>query len=287
MAIGVGLPSMLAGADVLEWARAGERAGFDGLGVVDRVVYHNHEPIPVLAAAAAVTSRVRLTTGILIGPVRGNGTVLAKQLATVDSLSGGRLTAGLALGGREDDYASTNTDFATRGAAFDAQLAVMRSIWQSESPKGKEIGPEPVQAGGPPLLIGGHGAAAVRRVVTHGAGWIAGAAGTSLFAQGAERVRQAWSAAGRDGSPRLVAMAYYALGAHAEALAREYILNYYDYAGDFAQVFAKAALTSADMIRQAISEFAEAGCDELLLMPCVGDIDQLRKLALVTVARGA
>ena len=70
-----------------------------------------------------MTSRVRLTTAILIAPFRGNGALLAKQLATVDSIANGRLTVGIAVGGRPDDYTSTGTDFDGRGAAFDAQLA--------------------------------------------------------------------------------------------------------------------------------------------------------------------
>ena len=87
------------------------------------MVYGNHETIPTMAAAAAVTDRVRLTTAILISPFRGNGALLAKQLATVDSLSGGRLTVGIAVGGRPDDFTATATDFDGRGAMFDAQLA--------------------------------------------------------------------------------------------------------------------------------------------------------------------
>ena len=114
MDLGVGLPSTIptaTGADVLTWAREADRAGFASVGTLDRVVYGNHETIPTLAAAAAVTSRVRLTTSILIAPFRGNGTLLAKQLATVDSISNGRLTVGIAVGGRADDYTATGTDF--------------------------------------------------------------------------------------------------------------------------------------------------------------------------------
>src|SRR3954465_8993853 len=101
MDIGVGLPSTIptaTGADVLSWAGEAEAAGFASLATLDRVVYGNYEPIPTLAAAAAVTSQIPLTTAIMIAPVRGNGTLLAKQLATVDSIARGRLTVGLALG---------------------------------------------------------------------------------------------------------------------------------------------------------------------------------------------
>src|SRR3982750_3059367 len=104
MDIGIGLPSTIptaTGPEVLDWARAADTAGFASLGTLDRVVYGNHETIPTLAAAAAVTSRIRLTTAILIAPFRGNGTLLAKELATIDSFADGRLTVGIAVGRSE------------------------------------------------------------------------------------------------------------------------------------------------------------------------------------------
>src|SRR5262249_61032117 len=90
-----GIPGRL----ILEWARAAEQASFSSLGTLDRVVYANLEAVPALAAAAAVTERIGLTTAILIGPNRGNGALLAKQLATVDAIAGGRLQAAIAVAG--------------------------------------------------------------------------------------------------------------------------------------------------------------------------------------------
>lgn len=286
MDIGVGLPSTIptaTGSDVLGWASAAERAGFASLGTIDRVVYGNHETIPTLAAAAAVTSRIRLTTAILIAPFRGNGALLAKQLATVDSFAGGRLTVGIAVGGRPDDYSATGTDFEGRGAAFDAQLAEFTQVWAGAS-RGTagSIGPSPVQPGGPPLLIGGMGAAAIRRTVSHGAGWIAGGGGAGMFSQGAGKVRSAWTEASREGAPRLAALGYYALGSDAQALAAGYLGDYYGFLGDYAQQVVGGALTSEESVRAAVAEFEQAGCDELILFPCSPEVDQLNRLADLT-----
>jgi alkanesulfonate monooxygenase SsuD/methylene tetrahydromethanopterin reductase-like flavin-dependent oxidoreductase (luciferase family) len=281
MDLGIGLPSTIpsaSGADVITWAREADSAGFASVGTLDRVVYGNHETIPTLAAAAAVTSRVRLTTAILIAPFRGNGTLLAKQLATVDSLSGGRLTVGIAVGGRADDYSSTGADFEGRGKAFDGQLAEFGRVWGGAA----GIGPAPVQAGGPPLLMGGNGAAAMRRVASHGAGWIGGGGGPQAFADGARRVRQAWSDAGREGAPRLAALSYFALGPEARSQAQSYLGDYYGFLGDYASQVVAGALTSEDAVRDAVAAFTDAGCDELVLFPCSPEVDQLRRLAAVT-----
>jgi alkanesulfonate monooxygenase SsuD/methylene tetrahydromethanopterin reductase-like flavin-dependent oxidoreductase (luciferase family) len=283
MDLGVGLPSTIpsaTGEDVLSWAREADAAGFSSLGTIDRVVYGNHETIPTLAAAAAVTTRVRLHTAILIAPFRGNGTLLAKQLATVDSFAGGRLTVGLAVGGREDDYTSTGSDFTGRGATFDAQLTELHEVWNGED-RGTagRVGPAPVQPFGPPLMIGGSGAAAVRRTITHGAGWIAGGGGPDNFAAGADRIRKAWTEAGRAGTPRFAALAYYALGPEADTLAQSYLQDYYAFTGDFAKQIAAGALTTESAIQDSITRFTEAGCDELILFPTSPDLDQLHRLA--------
>ncbi len=290
MDIGLGLPSTIAGIPgrrIVEWAAAAERAGFSSLGTIDRVVYGNHETIPTLAAAAAVTTRVRLVTSILIAPFRGNGTLLAKQLASVDSISGGRLTVGIAVGGRQDDYDATASPFQTRGRLFDRQLAEMREVW-SGSPRGfaGAVGPAPVQAGGPPLLLGGGAEAALRRMVEYGAGWIFGGGGPDAFRGGAERARQAWRQGGRQREPRLVALAYASLGERGQEHARSYLGDYYSFGG-FADAVVAGALTTPDAVRGAVSAFQAAGCDELILFPCSADLQQVDLIAAAVMVSEA
>src|ERR671915_1842779 len=153
MDIGIGLPNAVRGVDrrgIVDWARRAEQAGFSSLGTIDRIVFPNYESLIALAAAAAVTERIRLATDILIAPLRKNTALLAKQAATLDSLSEGRLVLGLAPGGREDDYAVSGADFQTRGKTFDRQLGELDRLWKGEG----GVGPPPAD-GRPQILIGG------------------------------------------------------------------------------------------------------------------------------------
>ena len=283
MDIGIGLPSTIPGIPgrlILDWATAAEQAGFSTLGTLDRLVYGNLETVPTLAAAAAVTERIGLTTAVMIGPYRGNGALLGKQLATVDTISGGRLTIGISVGSRPDDFEATGSAYRTRGRDFDAQLAEMRSIWAQE-PRGTAgaIGPAPVRAGGPPLLIGGNSPAAFRRMTTLGAGWIAGGGGPDAFAAGADQARQSWRDAGREGRPRLVAISYVSLGADAAEHARRYLGDYYAFAGPYAEQVAASALSTPQRVADAVAGFTAAGCDELILFPCNPDLAQIGLIA--------
>src|SRR4051794_40673279 len=113
MKIGIGLPNTVPGTqggDLRDWAIRAEAAGFSTLGTIDRIVYANHESLIALSYAAAVTDRIGLLTSVLLGPLRSNNALLAKQAASLDILSGGRLTLGLAVGGREDDYDVSGVD---------------------------------------------------------------------------------------------------------------------------------------------------------------------------------
>ncbi|MEP6649434.1 MAG: LLM class flavin-dependent oxidoreductase [Lapillicoccus sp.] len=112
MKIGVALPATVAdvtGPQLVAWARSAEEHGFASLAVLDRLVYSNVEPLIALAAAAAVTDRIELATTILIGPFRANAALLAKQLASIDLISGGLLDHG---GGDAAAFAKGAADLA-------------------------------------------------------------------------------------------------------------------------------------------------------------------------------
>jgi alkanesulfonate monooxygenase SsuD/methylene tetrahydromethanopterin reductase-like flavin-dependent oxidoreductase (luciferase family) len=280
--IGLGLPNALPGTEgrtLISWAVDGEAAGFSTLATLDRVVYDNYDGLTALAAAAAVTERIKLTTAILIAPLWTSTALLAKQAASVDRLSHGRLVLGLAVGGRPDDFAATGANPAGRGKRMDGQLEEMRRIWSGER-RGYAggIGPVPTRPQGPPLLLGGHAESAIRRAASEADGWIGGSGGVGMFRRGADAFRAAWQEQHRQGAPKLVALAYFALGADAEQIANGYLRDYYGFAPPYAEAVVRAAAVGEEKLFQLVEEFAAAGCHELILSPCSSDVEQLKLL---------
>lgn len=282
MEIGIGIPNSVrgtAGAQVLEWARRAETAGFSSLGSIGRVAYPSYEELTVFAAAGAVTERIRFVTDVLLAPTRSTAE-LAKQAASVQELTGGRLTLGLAVGGREDDYRLTGRDFAVRGRLFDQQLADLRRAFAGQAllEDSRPVVPDAAR-NGVPILIGGMSDAAIRRTVEFGIGWTAGGVPPQMVGPFVERVRAAWREAGREGSPRIVALNYFSLG-DTEEQSRAYLLDYYGILGrETAEMIAGGAHRSPQAIKAVITGFTEAGVDELILDPTIGDPTQVDLLA--------
>jgi alkanesulfonate monooxygenase SsuD/methylene tetrahydromethanopterin reductase-like flavin-dependent oxidoreductase (luciferase family) len=279
MHVGVGLPTTVPGApgeSIVEWAKEIDRSAFATIATLDRLVYDSYESLAALAAAAAVTERAKLMTSILISPLRSNVALLAKQVATIDRLSGGRLVLGVGVGSRPDDFKASGVEMAGRGTALEGQVAEARRIWAGER-RGFAGGIGPATAG-PPVLIGGYTPKAIDRAARIGDGWISGGGGVGIFRQGAGMFRAGWQEHGRTGKPRVVALAYFALGANAEELAGEYLSTYYGFAPPYAQMVLANTPKGSAALRQTIEAYDEAGCDELLLSPCGHDLSQLKEL---------
>jgi alkanesulfonate monooxygenase SsuD/methylene tetrahydromethanopterin reductase-like flavin-dependent oxidoreductase (luciferase family) len=276
MRVGVGLPNSVPGTEaslLLEWARRADAGPFTSLGVLDRVAYDCHEPMALLAAAAGLTERARLVTMVVVAPLRSTA-LLAKQAAFVDALSGGRLVLGLAVGARTSDYDAAGVDHRERGRRFEQQLAELRDLWESGP------GPRAAEPRGPVVLVGGGSDVSFARAARYADGYVHGGGPPRAFARAAQRARAAWTDAARPGKPALWGQSYFALG-NAEAVrrGREYMLDYYAFTGPFAEKVAEGLLTTPQAVLQQVRGYAEAGCDELVLLPAVADLDQLDLLA--------
>jgi alkanesulfonate monooxygenase SsuD/methylene tetrahydromethanopterin reductase-like flavin-dependent oxidoreductase (luciferase family) len=271
MNVGVGLPTTTPGTDgamVLEWARRADAGPFSSLAVLDRVVYDCLDPFAALAAAAAVTARVRLATMIAIGPLRATA-LLAKQAASVHALSGKRLTLGLAVGARIQDYEAAGIEHRGRGRRLSEQLAYLRGGIDED-----RVGPA---RDGIELLVGGASGQAFSRMARYADGYAHGGGPPRAFTGGAARANAAWRDLGRPGRPRLWGQGYFALGDVERGNA--YLRDYYAFTGPFAERVVAANLTSARAIKDFLRGYEEAGCDELVLFPTVADAAELDRLA--------
>ena len=188
MRIGVSLPVREMADDLVairDFAQAAEALGLTHLRVPDQVIRpesgHLHEPMTLLSYIAAVTEKIELVPSVIILPLRQTAYV-AKQVATLDRLSGGRVRIGIGVGGSRPEYDAMGVDFHTRGARCDEQLEVLRQLWASSDVsfngrfhrfENNGINPLPVQET-IPIWVGARsvpGDAVVRRIGRHAQGW--------------------------------------------------------------------------------------------------------------------
>jgi alkanesulfonate monooxygenase SsuD/methylene tetrahydromethanopterin reductase-like flavin-dependent oxidoreductase (luciferase family) len=284
MKLGIGLPNTMTYETdrrlMLDWARLADDAGFHELGTIDKPNYDSWDPLATLAGVAGVTERIRLATTILQLPPR-NEVLVAKQAATIDQLSGGRLDLGLGQGGREDDFQVFDAEFSGRGERFERQVARVREIWQNARESDRDhgvLGPPPVQTPGPPIWVGALQPKAIERAVRNGDGFIFGTAGSEVMAQYAPGIREAFSANGKPAAT-IAGLAYVALGEDAQKAldeATHHVLRYYG------QLWTEPANLihhgPPAKIAEEVAAYAGA-IDVLILFPEIPQLDQVEQLA--------
>jgi probable F420-dependent oxidoreductase len=279
--VGLMLPTAAPGArpdTAVRFARAAEAAGLHSVWIIDRLVFDNVEPLLALAAVAATTTRVQLGTSVLLGTLRPPA-LLAKQVATLDVLSGGRVILGLGVGSRPDDFAAAGVPYAARGARLAEAIKVLRQVW-SGAPLQHEgrayqlaagpIGPRPVQQGGPPIWVGGSAEAALRRAGRLADGYIGSSSGGPAgLRASADTVRQAAAAAGRDPTAIKIACLVWASvdddQARADERAAAYMRHYYPPARQ--GVPAASLVGPPDLCIRRAHEYVAAGADVLIVGP--------------------
>ena len=282
MRIGIGHPNTvpdLGGDTLLAWARRAEERGFSSLATIDRIAYPSYDSLTALTAAAAVTERIGLVPNILLAPAY-NPVLLAKATASLDRVAGGRLTLGLGVGGRPDDFALTGRSFSDRGRRFDADLELLHQAWAGEPVAGSSfpVGPAATR-GRIPLLIGGQPELAAPRAVRWQAGFTIGGAPPEMAGGAIQTFTDAWKRAGGDGTPRIVVLSYFSLGEeHTEQSLRN-LRTYYGFLGDWAEAIATGAPRTPRAVRERAAAFEELGVDELVFDPTVANLDQVDRLA--------
>ena len=216
------------------------------------------DPLAVLAFVAAHTRTIRLGVSVLIMPIY-QPVVLAKQLATLDVLSNGRLDVGVGLGWSRDEYAAAGAEWTRRGARADEFMRCLKAVWTEDPvefagafyrvPKSR-VAPRPVQNPHPPLLVGGYHPDVLRRAATLGDGYTGGNIPLAELAATVGRVRAAAAAAGRDPA-RFPIVCRGSFNLTAEPLG-----------GDRRALWGTAA-----QIRDDLARYAEAGVTQIFLEP--------------------
>lgn len=281
MEIGIGLPSHIAHAPgplTPQWARRAEQRGFGSVATIDRLVYESLDSVVALSVAAGATTEIGLVTNVLLAPLYP-AALLAKQLASVAGAVGERLTVGLGVGSRPDDYTAVGVDYRRRGKVLDETVALLRDAWDAKAVTGdRALCPAPVRI---PIFFGGRSEATIRRVATTGDGWSAGAlrdyANQSLLA---ERVHDAWREAGRSGRPRLVASVNFAIGDdETTRLGQEHLQRYYGFMPDYAALNVADLVSSPQDAAATVRAYRDLGFDGLVFHPGVAELDQVDRLA--------
>jgi alkanesulfonate monooxygenase SsuD/methylene tetrahydromethanopterin reductase-like flavin-dependent oxidoreductase (luciferase family) len=282
--IGIGLPSTtldVPGRLLVDWAGRAQDRGFSSLATIDRFAYPSFDSLTALTAAAAATDRIGLLTNILLAPAY-DPVLLAKVTASLDQVSEGRLTLGLGVGGRPEDYQLVGRPFAGRGARFDAELELLHQAWAGEPVAGSAfpVGPAATR-GRVPLLIGGQAKLAAPRAARWNAGFTIGGAPPEMAGGAIQEFKAAFNEAGGTGEPRVVALSYFSLGEeHAEESLHN-LRTYYGFIGDWAEAVATGAPRTPEAIRAHAAAFRDLGVDELIFDPTVANLDQVDRLAEV------
>jgi alkanesulfonate monooxygenase SsuD/methylene tetrahydromethanopterin reductase-like flavin-dependent oxidoreductase (luciferase family) len=294
MEVGVCLPYMKPGLDratLLGFARAVEAGPFASLSCGERITGPTVDLATTMAAAAAVTSRVRIVPTLYVLPLH-DAVKAAKEIATLDVLSEGRVAVTVGVGGRPNDYRAVSAPFERRHARMDEQVAALRRIWRGAPPfEGADpVGPAPLQPGGPKLYAGVMGPKATARAARWADGvyvW-SGNGVESEIAHLLAQTDRAWEAAKRDAPPRRIGGFWYSL-AREDALAKlqSYVYDYVAYFGDApARGMAKLMnRATPDAVRRALDDLEAAGCDEVFLVPATAELAEVERAAEVVARR--
>jgi alkanesulfonate monooxygenase SsuD/methylene tetrahydromethanopterin reductase-like flavin-dependent oxidoreductase (luciferase family) len=282
MDIGIGIPNTMLDAPgelFAAWARRAEEGGFSTIASIGRLAYPTHDELTVFAQASGATERIRLLTNILLAPLFPTA-IFAKQTATLARLSGGRLTLGLGVGARPDDFEVAGASFHDRGRRFDRQLEALHAVWRGNPYPGTDVRVSPPAPGGSvPILFGGRPELAAPRAVRWNGGFTIGGAPADAAAGAAAAFRSTYAELGGTGSPHVAALFYFSLGEEHTDDSLRNLRTYYANLGEWSEAIAQGAARSEEELRTRIKAYQDAGIDEVLLDPTVAALDQVNRAA--------
>lgn len=294
--IGILVPGAFAGQpptldEYSQFFRSTEELGFHSLWVIDRVFHPINiiDPLMLLTCAATVTSRVRLGTAVYLFVLR-NPVLAAKIIATLDYLSAGRVTLGISLGGRDNEFEPLGVPIKRRVSRFEEGLTLMHKLWTERDVTfhgryfqvdGVNVDPKPVQKPGLPIIMGGSADAALKRSAEQGDGWVAGgAASADVFGDAWQKVRSHAQAAGKNpdslDSGKLM---YINVGDDRQKCKEELEAFTHAYYGPQYDVEHACAFGPATDCAAKIQPYIDAGAKTMMLGPAWTDVGQINRIA--------
>ena len=287
MQVGVALPTMAAGftrSSMLEWCQAVDAGPFSSISTGERVSFFNPELITTAAMAAALTSRVRIVTNVVVAPLHAPA-MLAQQLSTIDVMAQGRLDVGLGVGGRPHDYQATGKAWTQRHEIVEQVARELKRLWSGEPAfEGSDpVGPAPYRTGGPAILAGAMGPKALARA----ARYADGVTGFSITGDESDiratndLARAAWADAGRD-EPRLISGSFFVGGIPGARVELErFAQTYLSFLGpELAATLAhQVRADHVGELRRILDGAREAGCEEFIVVPGTWDLRCLEAIA--------
>ncbi len=247
------------------------------------------EPISLLSYAAAFTSRLRLGTSVMLTALR-NPIPLAKSLATLDQLSGGRIIVGVGLGGNTAIYPAFGISPRSRVRRFEEGIRLMKKLWTEDKVTfngrfwqmdGASIAPRPFQKPHPPIWFGAHSESALRRAVRLGDGWMgAGSSSTRTFKEEIKLVRHCLEEEGRDPATLALSKRVYVTIDSNKKRASERLQKWFgDHYGNSSMALEVSVFGNEEECVEGLSEVVSQGIDLLMLNPVYEVTEQAERLA--------
>ena len=280
-----------------------EQLGYESIWVWDHILlgvdpyFPILDSLSVLTAVAAHTERIRLGTGILVLPAR-NPVVLAKQLSTIDHISNGRLTLGVASGWYKREFDAIGVPFHKRGDIMDQNLDILTRLWQEDSVTGSYppyelaeavMSPKPVQKPRPPILIGGYVDRVLKRAGVVGDGWLTYYYTPEGFAKSWDKVRRFAEEAGRDPDTlRSINQLPIYIGKSRDDvkdLMQEWLTTEWDFAGWSDSTAASAVIGTVDDCVEQLQGHLDVGVQQITLVPYRFDMEQIEQIAEEIIPR--
>ena len=289
-------PEIPSAAGLIDYGVQMETLGFESIWAWDHILlgvepsFPIHEALIILTAVAARTTKIKIGTGILVMPVR-NPVILAKELATIDHVSNGRLIVGAAVGWYKREFDSLGTDFTKRGKIMEQSLEIISRLWTEDKVsgdyppyilRGAVLQPKPVQKPRPPILIGGYVDAVLKRAATKGDGWLTYYYTAESFAKTWARVRGFAEAAGRDPDELISTNQLpICIGERSkiEGPMKEWLQTEWDYASWSESTMDSAIMGSPEECVEQLEAHLATGIDRIIFVPYRYEDEQVAALA--------